>query len=112
MIRRVMFAGTSITNDCQITVPAGKTGYLLKVTPYFPKNQDGRIRAVVQSVLNDSTLTVGNLPFYQNAFDIDFTNSPFTITEKADLRFSAISTNAGPIEVSLIYELVLVDNDL
>jgi hypothetical protein len=54
-------------------------------------------------------LTTGQFAFYQNAFDIEV-KALVPFPEKSDLIFQGTSTNPGPITVSLVLELLIVDN--
>ena len=108
-IRQVIKPGISASQDCHFTVPAGKTVYVLNVTPFYPKNEDGFISGRVIPFGTNTEITTGIFPFYQDTFAILF-KALFPIQERTDVRFLASSSNVD-VEVNMVFEILLVDND-
>lgn len=103
-------AGFSASEDTHYTVPAGKTTYLLKASPYWPKNEDGNVNGNVFLPDLNTVIKAGLFPAYQNTYDINFI-APFPLQEKSTLWYRAqSSTNPGPIDISFVLEFIIVDN--
>ena len=109
-IRNIIPATVAVDQDIHYTVPAGFTAYSIKVVPYFPKNESGRLKGASTLFGTNTEISSGNFPFYQSPFEIKF-DAPFRSPEKRDISFRAQSDNEGPIEVNLVFELLLVDNN-
>jgi len=107
--RQYIKPGFSVSQDGHFTVPANKTAFALQSTPFYEKNQDGDVRGRLLVFGTNTFLTTGQFAFYQNAFDIEV-KALVPFPEKSDLIFQGTSTNPGPITVSLVLELLIVDN--
>ncbi len=110
-VRGVIVAGIARSLDTFVTVPAGKTLLVLVPHATFPKNEDGNIATMIMPLGTNTWITSSEIPFYQSAFSLIQLSLP-SISEKSDIKFQANSTNAGPIDVSIIFEYYLVDNTI
>jgi hypothetical protein len=107
--RSTVLPEISESQDGRVTVPAGKTGYLFDINPWFPKNEDGAVQTKIKPEGADSAIITSlTFPFYQNAFNIPIT-AKTQIPEKTDGWFDAKSTNIGA-EVIVTSSFLLVDN--
>jgi len=101
--------GFSVAQDLHHTIPAGKTGFGVQIVPFFPKNEDGFARIVLQT--SGGPMFIGaELPFYQAGTPLQVV-APFAIPEKTDIVFQAKTTN-GNTPLVLSFDMIVVDSDL
>jgi hypothetical protein len=105
--RQFISAGFSASEDAHYTVPAGKMVFVLNVSPFFTKGEDGFVAGRFIPFGTNTIVTAGNFPFYQNAFTIDF-KALFPFPEKSDVKYQAKSANSS-VEVNVVVELLIVD---
>ena len=97
------------SEDTYLSVPAGKTLLIVKVSPYLGKDDSGDLKGLVEFLGTNTTITSGTFPVYQNTFDIDF-KVPFPVPEKTDLWYSFKSNSSAPTVVNFVIEYILKDN--
>lgn len=101
--------GFSLSQDLHHTIPLGKTAFGLQIVPFFPKNEDGSSRILLQT--NNGPILIGaEFPFYQAGVPLMIV-APFPTPEKTDITFQAKTTN-GNVPLVISYDLLIVDNDL
>lgn len=88
------------------TVPAGKTGYLFRITMSSFSSQDSEVRLLVRPY-GEVFQTKNSEQIKQLAFEHNF--MPFKIEEKSDIKFSA-KTKASTAEITATFQMVLVNN--
>ena len=107
--RNVLQVGKSITSDGIFTVPAGKTLFINRFIPFFPKNQSGLFAvASTASAANSSRLIPGEFTLSEGALDI-ITGTGAGIAEKTDIELLASSANPNQ-RVDIAFEFILIDN--
>ena len=99
----------SASEDTYISVPAGKTLLIVKVSPYLGKDDSGNIKGLFEFFGTNTVVTTGTFPVYQNTYDIDF-KVPFPAPEKTDLWYSFKSNSSAPTVVNFVIEYILKDN--
>jgi len=97
------------SGDTYISVPAGKTLLIVKVSPYLGKDDSGDLRGFIELPGTNTRLTAGIFPVYQNTFDIDF-KVPFSVPEKTDFWYGFKANSTAPISVNFVIEYILKDN--
>jgi hypothetical protein len=100
--------GNNQTLNAFTTIPAGKTGYLI-----YGKASTGEGKAAEVSYYGRSPGGVFNLShklyLYEGSYDYEF-RIPSIIPEKTDLDVRGKNVQAGNIEVSAAFDILLVDN--
>ena len=107
--RNIIEATFSASQDTSYTVPAGRSAFFLKQSPYWPKNQDGEIKGFLGIFGTDTNITGGIFPAYQNTFDITF-RAYLRTPEKTDIRFRAKSSSATDTDFSFVHEFMVIEN--
>jgi len=101
--------GHNQTLQTVYTIPAGKTGYILRwnmsVNSGKIADVDLKIRAPGEVFATKMSVNI-----YQTAYTQEF-SLPFPLPEKVDLEMRASVASSGG-DVSASYEILLVDNDL
>lgn len=111
-VRNVIMSGFSVSQDGHFTVPAGKMAFGLQAIPFYPKDQDGKVRTITEMFGADTPRVVGaEFPFYQNGLVIPIKAS-FPLPEKTDITFQANSTVNENVEVNLSFDFLLVDMEI
>jgi len=88
------------------TIPAGKTGYLLKVHGSVDANNDATFRIYARP-FSGSFNVKGMFGVFANSFDYDYP-VPLRFEEKTDLEIRGLSQNG--VGGGAIFDLILVDN--
>ena len=88
------------------TIPAGKTGYLLKLNGSIDANNDAFFRLYARP-FGDSFNVKGQFGVFANAFNYDYP-VPLKFEEKTDIEVKALSQNN--VGVGAIFDLILKDN--
>ena len=107
--REFIPATFGVSEDTYISVPAGKTLLVVKISPYLGKDDSGNLKGLVEFDGTNTTLTTGIFPVYQNTFDVDF-KIPFSAPEKTDFWWSFKSNSSAPTVVNFVIEYILKDN--
>jgi hypothetical protein len=98
----------SASQDGYYTVSAGKKVIALQTVNLFPKNQDGVLRSKVMLPGTNTWIKGIELPLYQNAVAIEI-KALLPFQEGTTVVFEVKSTNAGPVTVSSIFEILETD---
>jgi hypothetical protein len=110
-----MAAGEGQTQDALFTVPADKTGFLASVHVTTDSAKPVDVRCWVRENMDDTTapVTSKRLKLFWDGIANSFNYRPYSpelsIMEKSDIWFEA-QAGAGGGEVSIDFELLLVDN--
>jgi len=107
--RSVIPADEGVSTDGHFTVPLGFRVFLTNVYHFFPKNQSGEIRKRIRRFDNDTFSTLGATPLYQNQTLIDI-EALLPANEKDTVIIQAKSDNVGPISVTSIVEVLIVED--
>ncbi len=107
-IRDSIIPSVSVSKSTHITVPAGKSYYLQRITPFVPKNEDGIVTLSFRtSDVGAPWLSTVYMSLYQAVASIPTSFERFT--EKTDIKFNVATTNAGA-DLSLAAIFISVDN--
>lgn len=107
-IRSKILTAASRTFNGLLTVPAGKTFFLLNTQIFIPKNEDVIVRNRVLVDGTNTWLSGGDVSVYQNDVRVDFSSIP-RFPEKTDIEARVKSTNTA-VTVSLNAEGILADS--
>lgn len=88
------------------TIPAGKTGYLLKVNGSINANNDALFRLYTRP-FGGSFNVKGQFGVFASSFNYDYP-VPLKFTEKTDIEVKALSQNN--VGGGAIFDIILVDN--
>ena len=110
-------AGEGQSQDALYSIPAGKTGYLtsVHVTVSAGLNKTVNIRCFVRENLDDTSapMSASRVKLFWDGLDAPFYYRPYSpelsLSEKTDIWFEAYG-DGGTSEVSIDFELLLVDN--
>ena len=106
--RNIALPGIGRSHDTHFTVPANKNGFFLSTQILFPKDGSGKFMNQFRTSAPDAAWSTGSvLSPYQNNIPFPFESLPL-LPGGSDLRLQAIS-DSGPIDVTTIFELYLVD---
>jgi len=89
------------------TIPAGKTGYLLKLHGTVDKNQDAIFRLVSRDFGTTVFNVKGQFGVFANSFDYDYP-VPLVFSEKTDIEVRADAGNS--MGGGALFDIILVDN--
>lgn len=107
--RNVIHDEFGVSQDGHFTVPAGQMAFGLQAIPFYPKDEDGRVRTVTKMFGTDTPKIVGaEFPFYQSGIVIPIMAS-FPLPEKTDIIFQANSTTNIDVEVNLSFDFLMVE---
>jgi len=89
------------------TIPAGKTGYLIKLHGTVDKNQDAIFRLVSRDFGTTVFNVKGQFGVFANSFDYDYP-VPLVFSEKTDIEVRADAGNS--MGGGALFDIILVDN--
>ena len=101
--------GLSASQMARLTVPAGKTCYVMNINTNTKKNNDVFFRLLVMADGTDFFVNGGELSQYQNSFLLNNQNGPIQLPEKTDIKIIARSDNVN-VFVSVFLVFILIDN--
>lgn len=102
----IIKAGAGQTLMCVYTIPAGKTGYLLKINGSIDANNDALFRLYTRSFQGAFNVK-GQFGVFASGFNYDYP-VPLKFGEKTDIEVKALSQNN--VGGGAIFDLILVDN--
>ena len=102
----IILAGAGQTLMSLYTIPAGKTGYLIKLQGNVDANNDALFR-LISRPLNGSFNVKGQFGVFASGFTVDYP-IPLVFTEKTDLQVVAKSQNN--VGGGATFDLILKDN--
>lgn len=102
----IILAGAGQTLMSLYTIPAGKTGYLIKLQGNVDANNDALFR-LISRPLNGSFNVKGQFGVFASGFTVDYP-IPLVFTEKTDLQIVAKSQNN--VGGGATFDLILKDN--
>lgn len=102
----IIKAGAGQTLMAIYTIPAGKTGYLLKISGSVDANNDALFQLTARP-FGGSFNIKGQFGVFASGFNYDYA-VPLVFTEKTDIEVRAKSQN--PLGAGAIFDLILVDN--
>ena len=107
-VRNVMMPDIGRSHDTHFTVPAGKTAKFLTTLIIYPKDGSGVFRNRFRLKGANQAWNSGSvLPAYQNFIPFPFRSNP-SIPSGTDLQLQ-VSADSGVLDVSVIFEFVLLD---
>ncbi len=108
-LRGTVKVGEALSFDGHFTVPADKRAFIMQTYTNFPKNLDGVSLTTIRDAGNPnaSWITATSLNVYQSFIPFEV-KAFFPLAPKTDLR-AAASLSTGSGQVTIIYEMVLVD---
>lgn len=101
--------GFCLSQDGHYTVEEGKVGFGLQIIPFFPKDEDGYFRTILQTEGGPRYIGA-ELPFYQSGVPIEIL-APFSLPERTDINFQCRTSNEDVL-VTLSATLLIVDKNL
>jgi hypothetical protein len=102
----IILAGAGQTLMSLYTIPAGKTGYLIRLQGNVDANNDALFR-LISRPLNESFNVKGQFGVFASGFTIEYP-IPLVFTEKTDLQVVAKSQNN--VGGGATFDLILKDN--
>ena len=102
----IILAGAGQTLMSLYTIPAGKTGYLIRLQGNVDANNDALFR-LISRPLNGSFNVKGQFGVFASGFTVDYP-IPLVFTEKTDLQVVAKSQNN--VGGGASFDLILKDN--
>ena len=102
----IILAGAGQTLMSLYTIPAGKTGYLIRLQGNVDANNDALFR-LISRPLNGSFNVKGQFGVFASGFTVDYP-IPLVFTEKTDLQIVAKSQNN--VGGGASFDLILKDN--
>ena len=102
----IILAGAGQTLMSLYTIPAGKTGYLIRLQGSVDANNDALFR-LISRPLNGSFNVKGQFGVFASGFTVDYP-IPLVFTEKTDLQVAAKSQNN--VGGGASFDLILKDN--
>lgn len=109
--RNIVLPGVGRSHDGQYTVPLDKDAYILTTQILYPKDGSGLFRNPLKPDAADSSWISGSvLSPYQNSITFPFESSP-KVLGGTDLRLE-VKADSGVLDVTTIFELLLVDKSL
>lgn len=102
----IIKAGAGQTLMCVYTIPAGKTGYLLKLSGSVDANNDALFRICARS-FGGAFNVKGQFGVFAAGFNYDYA-VPLKFEEKTDIEVKALSQNN--VGGGAVFDLVLKDN--
>lgn len=100
------------TLQAAYTIPAGKTGYLIRMQTTSTKdNKAAMVGFFTRSSNADSVFSVKQLiEVYRNSVVVDFP-VPIEIPAKTDVELRGKNLDSGNVSIGGTFDLILVDND-
>lgn len=102
----IIKAAAGQTLMCVYTIPAGKTGYLLKINGSIDANNDALFRLYARS-FGGAFNVKGQFGVFASGFNYDY-SIPLKFGEKTDIEVKALSQNN--VGGGAIFDLILLDN--
>ena len=102
----IILAGSGQTLMSLYTIPAGKTGYLIRLQGNVDANNDALFR-LISRPLNESFNVKGQFGVFASGFTVEYP-IPLVFTEKTDLQVIAKSQNN--VGGGTTFDLILKDN--
>jgi len=102
----IILAGAGQTLMSLYTIPAGKTGYLIRLQGNIDANNDALFR-LISRPLNESFNVKGQFGVFASGFTVEYP-IPLVFTEKTDLQIVAKSQNN--VGGGATFDLILKDN--
>ena len=102
----IIKAGAGQTLMCVYTIPAGKTGYLLKINGSIDANNDALFRLYARP-FGKAFNVKGQFGVFASGFNYDYP-VPLKFGEKTDIEVKALSQNN--VGGGATFDIILVDN--